>query len=59
MAFEYAAFEWICDDPRRDPPVYREDTNSGRSWEDVRPAFLALIDSVFAQSTPNAAMGDD
>lgn len=47
--FDYDDFTWINSDPRDDLPETPGLHEGGRSWEEVRPDFLALIDKTFGK----------
>jgi hypothetical protein len=51
VTFDHDAFEWIGDDPREVATEGGTDETAGRSWEEARPEFLALIDKTFSQTS--------
>ncbi|MBN8552846.1 MAG: hypothetical protein J0L52_08125 [Caulobacterales bacterium] len=47
--FDYDDFVWINGDPRHDDASADDLELGGRSWEEVRPEFEAMIDKAFGK----------
>jgi len=47
--FNYDDFTWIDGDPREDEASACDLQETGRSWSEVRPEFVALIDKTFGK----------